>query len=92
MSSTVTIQLRDKGLITLPVELRRRYRLEPGDVYTLADLGDGAFLLTPGTSKVSAHGDRIARLMAEQGVTLEDILATLDQERETYYREHYAQA
>ena len=73
MSHTVTIQIRDKGLMTLPVELRRRYHLEPGDVYTLADLGNGAFLLTPGVSRVSAHGDRIARLMAEEGVTLEDI-------------------
>jgi bifunctional DNA-binding transcriptional regulator/antitoxin component of YhaV-PrlF toxin-antitoxin module len=82
MMNTLTIQLRDKGVITLPVELRRRYRLEPGDVYTLADLGDGIFLLRPGTSKLTAHGDRVAHLMAEQGVTLEDILETLDRERE----------
>ena len=92
MMSTATIQIRDKGVITLPVELRRRYRLGAGDVYTLADLGEGAFLLTPGASKVAAHGDRIARLMAEQHITLDELLETLDQEREAYYREHYVQA
>jgi bifunctional DNA-binding transcriptional regulator/antitoxin component of YhaV-PrlF toxin-antitoxin module len=91
MMNTLTIQIRDKGVITLPVELRRRYRLGTGDVYTLADLGQGAFLLTPGTSKVAARGDQIARLMAEQGVTLDEILETLDQEREAYYREQYVQ-
>ena len=89
---TMTIQIRDKGTITLPVRLRRRYRLEPGDVYSLADLGDGVFLLTPGASRVADEGDRIARLMAQQGVTTEEILSALDQERQTYYREHYAPA
>jgi len=79
---TMTIQIRDKGTITLPVGLRRRYRLEPGDVYSLADLGDGVFLLTPGASRVADEGDRIARLMAQQGVTTEEILSALDQERQ----------
>jgi bifunctional DNA-binding transcriptional regulator/antitoxin component of YhaV-PrlF toxin-antitoxin module len=92
MVNTATIQIRDKGIITLPVELRRRYHLGTGDVYTLADLGQGTFLLTPGTSKVAARGDQIAHLMAEHSVTLDEILETLDQEREAYYREHYVQA
>jgi len=34
----------------------------------------------------------VARLMDEAGVELEAVLETLDQEREAYYREHYAQA
>jgi bifunctional DNA-binding transcriptional regulator/antitoxin component of YhaV-PrlF toxin-antitoxin module len=89
--STVTVQIRRKGIITLPVELRRQYDLDEGDVFTLVDLGDGSFLLTPGVSQVAHLGDQVARLMAEEGVDLEEILEMLEQERETYYREHYAQ-
>ena len=37
-------------------------------------------------------GDEVARLMAEEGVTLEEMMETLDQEREAYYQEHYVQA
>jgi bifunctional DNA-binding transcriptional regulator/antitoxin component of YhaV-PrlF toxin-antitoxin module len=85
-----TIQIRRKGLITLPVELRRQYGLNEGDVFTLLDLGDGSFLLTPRVSQVSHLGDQVARLMEEEGVTLEEMLEALDQERENYYRQHDA--
>ncbi len=37
-------------------------------------------------------GDQVARVMAEEGVGLEEMLKVLDEERELYYRDHYAQA
>lgn len=89
--SATTIQIRDKGVITMPAELRRQYDLNPGDVLTLIDLGGGAFLITPQVSRLARQADQVAQVLSEQGVTLDDILTTLDQERETYYREHYAQ-
>ena len=88
---TTTVQIRSKGVITLPVELRRQYGLDEGDVFTLVDLGDGSFLLTPQVSQVARFGDRVSRLMAEKKVSLEEMLEALDQEREAYYREHYVQ-
>ena len=90
--TTLTVQIRRKGVITLPMELRRQYSLDEGDVFTMIDLGDGSFLLVPRVSQVARLGDEVARLMDEAGVELEAVLETLDQERETYYREHYAQA
>lgn len=90
--TTMTVQMRRKGVITLPVELRRQYDLDEGDVFTLVDLGDGSFLLTPRVSQVARLGDQVSRLMAEESVDLEEMLETLEQERETYYREHYGQA
>ena len=90
--TTMTVQIRRKGVITLPVEMRRRYGLDEGDVFTLLDLGDGSFLLTPRVSQVARLGDLVARVMAEEGVDLEEMLEVLDQERELYYQEHYVQA
>jgi len=89
--TTMTIQIRRKGVITLPVQLRRQYGLDEGDAFTLVDLGDGAFLLTPQVSQVARLGDQVTRLMAEEGASLEEMLEALDQEREAYYREHYVQ-
>ena len=91
LGSVVTIQIRDKGVITVPVELRRQYNLNPGDVLTLIDLGGGGFLITPQVSRLARQADQVAQVISEQDVTLDELLATLDQERETYYREHYAQ-
>ena len=87
----MTIQIRRKGVITLPAELRRQYSLDEGDVFTLVDLGDGSFLLTPQVSRVANLGDQVGRLMAEEDATLEEMLEALDEERERYYREHYAE-
>ena len=89
--STTSVQIRRKGLITLPVELRRQYNFKEGDVLTLVDLGEGALLLMPRVSQVARLGDQVADLMESQDVSLEDMLEALDEEREDYYREHYAE-
>jgi len=88
MSSTI-LQVRKKGSITLPVELRVKYGVNEGDVLTLIDLGDGSFLLTPRISEVNLLGKRVAEMMAQYDLSEEDLIAALEEERETYYREHY---
>jgi bifunctional DNA-binding transcriptional regulator/antitoxin component of YhaV-PrlF toxin-antitoxin module len=87
--SSINIQLRRKGVLTLPVSLRRKYGLDENDVFTLEDLGNGSFLLIPQVSEVARLGDRVAEVMAEDEVSLEEVLNALDEERENYYQEHY---
>lgn len=91
MSVSTTIQLRGKGTLTLPVELRRKYGLQEGDALTLIDLGEGSFLLTPQLTQLDRLGDRVAQALADEGLTLEDILLTLREERERYYHERYVE-
>jgi bifunctional DNA-binding transcriptional regulator/antitoxin component of YhaV-PrlF toxin-antitoxin module len=88
--ASVVIQMRKKGTLTFPVELRNKYGLNVGDVFTLIDLGDGTFLLTPRVSQINRLGDRVAEKLRESGVSLDELLQTLDEERERYYQEHYA--
>ena len=88
---TITIQIRKKGGLTLPVEFRDKYNLNEGDVFTLIDLGDGSFLLTPRISQVNRLGDRVSEILEAEEVSLEDLLKTLAEEREDYYRDHYAE-
>jgi bifunctional DNA-binding transcriptional regulator/antitoxin component of YhaV-PrlF toxin-antitoxin module len=54
---TSTIQIRKNGSLTLPVELRNKYKLDEGDIFTIVDLGDGAFLLTRRVSQVIDWGN-----------------------------------
>jgi len=84
-----TIQMRGKGNITLPVNLRKKYNLEEGDVFTLIDLGEGSFMLTPQRSEVNRLGERISRIVDAEKIDLDDLLVGLDEERESYYRERY---
>ena len=89
--TTNTIQVRKKGSITLPMDLRTKYGVDEGDIFTLIDMGDGSFLLTPRISQVNRLGDRVADILSEEGVSLDDLLNTLDDERERYYQEHYVE-
>ena len=88
---TKIIQIRQKGVITVPVELRRKYGLSEGDIFTLVDLGEGVFILTPGSSEVARLGDQVAKILREEGVSTEDLLRALEEEREEYYKEKYVQ-
>jgi bifunctional DNA-binding transcriptional regulator/antitoxin component of YhaV-PrlF toxin-antitoxin module len=84
---SVTIQMRAKGSITLPAELRQRYALEDGDVFTLVDLGDGSFLLVPRISIVPKLVAEIEALREEAGLSVEDLLEGLPDERRKLYEE-----
>jgi len=84
-----TLQIRSKGSITLPASFRKKYKLEEGEFFNLIDVGDGSFFLVPVESKVMKSADKVAKKVKEANVDLEDLLATLDEERKTYYKEHY---
>lgn len=88
--TTPIIQIRKKGSLTLPVDLRNKYQLNEGDIFTIIDLGDGSFLLTPRVSQVNRLGERLAETLAGYNVSVDELINTLDEERESYYREHYA--
>jgi AbrB family looped-hinge helix DNA binding protein len=84
-----TLQIRSKGTITLPASLRKKYKLEEGEVLTIIDLGEGTILLKPMVSQVNKLSNRIAKRLKEENITLDDLLQTLDEERKIYYQENY---
>jgi len=83
-----TVQVRQRGTLTLPAELREKYGIEPGDTFRLVDL-DGIFVLTPMVPMVPELAREIERARSEAGLGIEELLANLRQQRERYYRENY---
>jgi bifunctional DNA-binding transcriptional regulator/antitoxin component of YhaV-PrlF toxin-antitoxin module len=92
MAASTVLQMRSKGSLTVPIELRRKYGLDEGALLTLIDLGDGSFLLTPRVTQVDRLADRVAEAVQREGLSLDDLLQVLNEERERYYQEHYAAA
>ena len=84
-----TVQVRERGVLTLPAELRRKYGISKGDTFSLVDL-DGVFVLTPMTPMVPELAREIERARLEAGLSLEDLLAGIREQRERYYAENYA--
>ena len=81
--SSITLQVAQRGLITIPKSLRDAYNIQPGDAFTLIDLG-GVFVLAPKPSEVDALADRIAAELRDKGETLESMLQVLREERDRY--------
>jgi AbrB family looped-hinge helix DNA binding protein len=84
-----TVQVRQRGTLTLPAELREKYGIEPGDTFRLVDL-DGIFVLTPMVTMVPELAREIERARIEAGLSIEELLASLREQRERYYTERYA--
>ncbi len=80
---TFTLQVAQRGLVTLPKEVRQAHNIQPGQQMTLLDL-DGVFVLSRRPSQVDALADRIADELAGRGETLESLLQTLQEVRAEY--------
>jgi bifunctional DNA-binding transcriptional regulator/antitoxin component of YhaV-PrlF toxin-antitoxin module len=83
-----TIQVRERGVITLPAELREKYKIETGQIFRLVDL-DGIFVFVPMVPIVPELANEIERLRLEAGLSMEDLLVSLREQREKYTTEKY---
>lgn len=83
MSEPITLQLAQRGVLTLPKALREAYDLNPGDTLTLLDLG-GVFVISPRLSRLSQVANELAAEWEAGGETLESMLLTLREVRERY--------
>ena len=72
--------------MTLPASIRERYSLEDGDPLTLVDL-DGAILISPRLSVVGKLASEIEYLRRESGLTLDELLAGVKEQRARYVTE-----
>ena len=83
-----TVQVRQRGNLTLPADLRERYGIEPGDTFRILDL-DGIFVLTPVVPMVPELAREIERMRIEAGLDTAELLVALREERARYVAETY---
>lgn len=84
MSQTTTaITLGQRGVVTIPKEIRDSYHLEEGDELTLLDM-DGVLLLKPGRSEIDEIAERLRRELRGRGESLEGMLKMVREQREQY--------
>ena len=77
---TKTIQLRKKGSVTIPIELRKRYLLDEGDPLTLIDLGEG-FFLSPKQSVLPKLVGEIESIREKKNISLDELIDGVLKER-----------
>lgn len=72
---SATVQIRQRGTVTLPAKLRTKYRLDEGDSLTLIDL-DAGILLSPKVQVVPKLAAEIERIRRSLGLEVEDLLTS----------------
>ena len=84
----ITIQVRERGVVTLPAELREKYHIENGKIFRLVDL-DGIFVFVPMVPMVPELANEIERIRLEAGLSVDELLNDLRKQRERYDLEKY---
>lgn len=75
-----TIQMRTRGVVTLPKAVRQRYGLAPDTPLTLMDW-DGVLLLSSRIPVVMELAQRIAAERERAGLSVEDLLTAWQHDR-----------
>jgi AbrB family looped-hinge helix DNA binding protein len=88
---SIIIQVGNQGTITLPANLREKYGIKKGDIFRLVDL-DGVFVLTPMVPMVPELAREIEQVRLEAGLSIEELLNGLREQRQRYNHEKYGSA
>ena len=81
-------EIKSRGQLTIPKKIRSAGHLEEGQVVSIIPVGD-SLLITPKILELDEARRQIKRLLKSSGLSLEDLIAGLKEERETLYRETY---
>lgn len=78
---TKIVQMRQRGSITIPTEIRNRYQLDNGDPLTIVDLGEG-FFVSPRRSILPKLVAEMEQLREKYNITLEELITGVIEKRE----------
>lgn len=81
-------EIKSRGQLTIPKKIREAKHLEEGQVVSIIPVGD-SILITPKRLELDEARRQIKKLLKSSGLSLEDLISGLKEERETLYRETY---
>ncbi len=91
IAQTYAARVQPHGQVTIPQPVRESLSLNQGDILTIMQIGD-TLLLTPKVLRTPALAEQFTKIMEEEGVSLDDLLEGLAEEREIIYQERQANA
>jgi AbrB family looped-hinge helix DNA binding protein len=83
-----TAEVKSRGQVTIPKKIRVTSHLEEGQVVSIIPVGD-SIIITPKRLELDEARREIKKILRASGVSLEDLLAGLKEEREKLYQETY---
>ncbi len=88
MPVTKLVRVQEKGQVTIPAAVRRSFGLKRGDLVAVVETADGIFI-TPRETIAAESLDQIGEALRQQGVSLDELIASGRVERSKLIAEHY---
>jgi AbrB family looped-hinge helix DNA binding protein len=86
-----TVRIRERGQVTIPSSFRKDLGLGENDTLNMVKI-DEMLILTPRKPFGDAVASKVESAMRRKGLTLDDLLVNLKDQRRKYSREAHAKA
>ena len=83
-----TAEIKSRGQLTIPKRIRKMSHLEEGQVVSIIPVGD-TVIITPKRLELDEARREIGKILKASGLTTEDLLEGLREEREKLFEEAY---
>ncbi len=84
----VVAEIKSRGQLTIPKKIRETSHLEEGSVVSILPAGD-ALIITPKRLELDEARRQMRRLLKASGLTVEELVEGLKEEREALFKETY---
>ena len=84
----LTTEIKSRGQLTIPKKIRVMGHLEEGQVVSIIPVGDSV-IITPKRLELDEARREMRKLLKATGLSEEDLLKGLQEEREELYQETY---
>jgi bifunctional DNA-binding transcriptional regulator/antitoxin component of YhaV-PrlF toxin-antitoxin module len=84
----ITAEIKSRGQLTIPKKIRVISHLEEGRVVSIIPVGDSV-IITPKKLELDEARREIKKILKSSGLSPEDLLEGLKEEREKFYQEAY---
>jgi len=85
---SATAEIKSRGQLTIPKRVREQCDLEEGQVVSLIPVGDSV-IITPKRLDIDDARKQIRRILKGSGLSVEEVLAGLREERGSVFEETY---
>ena len=84
----IITEIKARGQLTIPKKIRQKSHLEEGQVVSIIPVGDSV-IITPRRLTLDEARRQIKIILRETGLSVEEVLAGIKEERESLYEETY---
>jgi AbrB family looped-hinge helix DNA binding protein len=75
MNDRKFVRMQEKGQVTIPTEIRKKLGLKRGDLVAVMETPDGVYI-TPQQVVATKALDRIGDVLKEQGLSVDELIAS----------------